>query len=223
MAAQSQSVLTEIFNKLRAYFGPMPDSPGSSPLEKAIGVILEQHGSRSGTEQALKNLKTGDAAEENPIVDWEEEQLAARIQPAGSVRRKVKALRGFLAFLKENFAGHFDQMSKASTDALRQELVAVKGISRETADSILLRALGRPVFPVDLNVYRVLTRHHLAPEESGYDELQEILTVHLPEDPAHFREFQGLFEAVGKEFCRPQPLCEKCPLNGVNWTGITTI
>jgi endonuclease-3 related protein len=37
---------------------------------------------------------------------------------------------------------------------------------------------------------------------------------HLPPDVSLVQEFHALFVRVGKDFCRPQPRCGGCPLEG---------
>ncbi len=99
-------------------------------------------------------------------------------------------------------------------DALRPALLAVKGVGPETADSILLYALNKPTFVVDAYTFRVLHRHGLAPEGLSYEELRALFMDRLPPDVGLFQEFHALFVRVGKEFCRPQPRCSGCPLEG---------
>ncbi|MBI3855650.1 MAG: endonuclease III domain-containing protein, partial [Planctomycetes bacterium] len=93
-----------------------------------------------------------------------------------------------------------------------EELLEVKGVGPETADAILLYALGMPVFVVDAYAHRVLTRHDLAIEEATYDDLKEYFERHLPRDAKLYNEFHALIVSVGKEFCRPKARCERCPL-----------
>ena len=127
-----------------------------------------------------------------------------------------KARQSFLNFLQARFAGSIARMREEPAASLRIGLIAIQGIGKETADGILL-ALEHPIFVVDTHTYRVFTRHYLAPEETGYDELQEIAMDHLPGEAANFQEYHALLVAVGKEFCRSTALCESCPLKGLNW------
>ena len=103
-------------------------------------------------------------------------------------------------------------MSRAPLDALRRELLGVPGIGPESADSILLYALGRPVFVVDAYTRRVLHRHRLLRRDADYEEVRAFFERHLPSDPRLFNEYHALLVAVGKEYCRSRPRCEECPL-----------
>jgi endonuclease-3 related protein len=103
-------------------------------------------------------------------------------------------------------------MSGAPLDALRRELLAIPGIGPETADSILLYALGRPVFVVDAYTRRVLSRHRLLPHDAGYEDVRAFFERHLPSDPRLFNEYHALLVAIGKQYCRSRPHCAECPL-----------
>ena len=100
---------------------------------------------------------------------------------------------------------------------LRQEILSVKGVGPETADSILLYALNKPIFVIDAYTKRVFSRHALCTEDADYRELQELFMDHLPSDVYLFNEYHALIVETGKEFCRKTPRCDECPLNGWNW------
>jgi len=95
---------------------------------------------------------------------------------------------------------------------LRKELLAVNGVGPETADSILLYALQKPVFVVDTYTYRVMSRHGLVGEEVSYDELQELFIQHLPLEVKLFNEYHALLVRVGKLHCQRMARCQGCPL-----------
>ncbi|MFN3505297.1 MAG: endonuclease III domain-containing protein, partial [Caldimicrobium sp.] len=96
---------------------------------------------------------------------------------------------------------------------LREKLLQIKGLGKETVDSILLYALDKPIFVVDAYTYRILNRHRLVYEEITYDELQELFHSNLPKDVNLYKEYHALFVACGKNYCKKsQPLCEPCPL-----------
>jgi endonuclease III related protein len=95
---------------------------------------------------------------------------------------------------------------------LREELLSIKGIGPETADSILLYGLQRPSFVVDTYTARVTIRHRLIEPNVEYDQLKELFESNLPSDLKLFNEFHALLVQVGKNFCKPNPKCEICPL-----------
>jgi endonuclease-3 related protein len=138
--------------------------------------------------------------------------LEELIRPAGYYRVKTRRLRNLLAWLHERYAGSLERMFASRLDTLREELLAVSGIGPETADSILLYAGGMPTFVVDAYTHRVLARHGWIDAEADYYRIQELFAASLPQDAALFNEYHALLVRVGKEHCKPTPVCEGCPL-----------
>jgi len=95
---------------------------------------------------------------------------------------------------------------------LRMELLRVRGIGPETADSILLYAGDRPTFVVDAYTRRLFQRLGLLPEAAGYDETRALFMNHLPQDVPLFNEYHAQIVEQCKRFCRARPLCDGCPL-----------
>ena len=86
--------------------------------------------------------------------------------------------------------------------ASRKQLLAVKGIGRETADSILLYAFGKPIFVIDAYTRRVADRHLSLDGNAPYDILQKIFMDALPCDVMIYNEYHALIVALCKESCR---------------------
>ncbi|MBI3988060.1 MAG: endonuclease III domain-containing protein, partial [candidate division NC10 bacterium] len=166
----------------------------------------------TNVEKALKNLKAKRRLTVKGLTSLPLEELAALVKPSGYYTIKAKRLKAFLAFLQVRYIGSLDRMFREEPSKLREELLAIPGIGQETADSILLYAGGFPIFVVDAYTKRVLERHGLIDKAATYQEIQELFLKHLPQDAPLFNEYHALFVAVGKHFCRKEPLCEKCPL-----------
>jgi endonuclease-3 related protein len=104
-------------------------------------------------------------------------------------------------------------MSKVDTLKLRRQLLSVNGIGPETADSILLYALNKPMFVIDAYTKRILYRHRLISKKASYDDAQNLFLKNLKNDIRLFNEYHALFVKLGKEFClKREPHCEDCPL-----------
>lgn len=209
--------MTEIFERLFARYGPQRWWPGETAFEVMVGAILTQNTNWKNVEKAIQNLKGEGVLNLEGLRGLSDTRLSELIRPAGYFNVKTKRLKALFDFLHEIYDGSIEKMRHRSTAALREELLGVKGIGKETADSILLYALNHPIFVVDAYTYRVFTRHYLIGEDASYDDLQELATSHLPAEVAHYNEFHALMVRVGKEFCGPTPKCERCPLNGLNW------
>ena len=142
------------------------------------------------------------------------EELAELIIPTRYYNQKAARLKGFMKMVEEEFSGDLDNLFALETGELRRLLLGLKGIGKETADSILLYAAGRPVFVVDAYTRRIFSRLGYVEEKVSYDEMQTLFTRHLPADTELFNEYHALIVALGKDICRARnPLCSDCPLN----------
>jgi len=204
--------LLDIYERLFRAFGPQHWWPGETPFEVAVGAILTQNTNWSNVERAIKNLKRHRALSAKKIYSMPIERLREIIRPAGYFNVKARRLKSFVGFLMENYAGSLKNMSGIDTERLREELLGVHGIGQETADSILLYALGRAVFVIDAYTKRVLSRHGVLAYEEPYYRFQRLFHDSLPNDVKLFNEYHALFVRVGKDFCKKKPLCNGCPL-----------
>ena len=205
--------LGSIYQKLYACFGRQHWWPAKSPFEVMVGAILTQNTNWVNVEKAIRNLKERRVLFPKGLYGLTEKQLAGLIRPAGYYNVKAKRLREFLTFLFREYQGSVARMFSCDTRRLRQQLLRVNGIGPETADSILLYALKKPVFVVDAYTRRIFSRHKLVSEGVGYDEVQGLFMRHLKKDTQLFNEYHALIVRLGKEFClKNKPRCEICPL-----------
>ncbi len=217
MSSFYQGVLKEIYERLYAHFGPQNWWPAETPFEVCVGAILTQNTNWRNVERAIENLKARGLLSPEALNELTEGELAAFIRPAGYFRVKARRLKAFVRWLVENYGGRLEKLSEKETEELRRELLSIPGIGPETADSILLYALERPVFVVDAYTRRILLRHGLVTEEADYHEIQELFMENLPPEVPLFNEYHALLVACGKHLCRPKkPLCPDCPLRDLD-------
>ena len=207
-----KKILTGIYNTLFRAFGPQHWWPGDTPFEIAVGAILTQNTNWGNVEKAINNLKKQKVLDAKKLHEMPHKDLALLIKPAGYFNVKAKRLKHFLAFLANHYKSSMKQMKSEDTHKLRHQLLEVNGIGPETADSILLYALDKPVFVVDAYTKRVLSRHKIISEQAAYHEIQNLFHKNLPQDIKLFNEYHALFVMAGKDYCKPKPKCEKCPL-----------
>jgi endonuclease-3 related protein len=212
--ARMGKLLKELYDKLWQAFGPQGWWPGETPFEVAVGAILTQNTNWGNVARAIAALKDRDLLEPQALHDLPEAELARLIRPAGYYNLKARRVKNFLALLQGGYQGSMEVMAGEELEDLRRRLLEVKGIGPETADSILLYALNKPTFVVDAYTFRVLSRHQLLPEACAYEELRRVFMDHLAADLGLYQEYHALLVRVGKEFCRPQPRCECCLLEG---------
>jgi len=204
--------LTEIYELAFERFGPQHWWPGETQFEIITGAILTQNTSWANVEKAIANLKSADRLTPEKLHHLDLSQLAALIRPAGYYNIKAKRLKNFVDWLFDNYDGKLTNLESVDTDRLRAELLAIKGIGPETADSILLYAFDRAVFVVDAYTARIACRHGLIEPDADYEQLRDLFQSNLPQDTGLFNEYHALLVRLGKEFCRPKANCPPCPL-----------
>ena len=210
--------LLTIYDLLLGCFGPRHWWPADSPFEVVIGAILTQNTAWHNVEKALIHLKNARLLSGPALREVTVERLAQFIRPAGYYRQKARYIKDFLDFLFQEYGGSLANMESVETGKLRTQLLAVRGIGSETADSMLLYALNRPVFVIDAYTRRILDRLGLLETPSDkmtYDQLQDFFEAHLPRSAALFNEYHALLVNLGKEFCQKRSDCEGCPLRQI--------
>ena len=211
----NQSLLN-IYETLYSSFGPQHWWPAETPFEVMVGAILTQNTNWSNVERAIKNLKNSGMLDPFKIKSSHSKKLAKLIKPAGYFNVKAGRLKSFVDYFIERYSADVQLMKAVPTEILRNELLEIKGIGPETADSILLYALEKPVFVVDAYTKRVLHRHgFIETERADYHDVQKLFHSELNRDVQMYNEYHALFVRVGKHYCRPKPLCEGCPLSAL--------
>lgn len=207
-----QRLLMNIYRKLYGAYGPRHWWPGDTPFEVMVGAILTQNTSWRNVEKAIQKLKGKGVLNPRGIHHLKKSQLASLIKSSGYYRIKTDRLKCFIDFLFEEYGANIEKMGRERVGALREKLLRVKGIGPETADSILLYGLRKPIFIVDAYTKRILSRHGLISERASYEEVQKFFMDHLPIDEKLFNEYHALLVHLGKTVCKKMPRCEICPI-----------
>ncbi len=183
--------------------------PGTS-FEIALSAILVQNTNWKGAWQALSNLREKDLTKYPArLLTIEPKQLEQLIRPAGFYTRKMHAIRSLT-----------NLWIKKDGRPSREELLSIKGIGEETADSIILYACNRPTIPIDNYTRRIWMRIPLHPgNPNSSDELRTVLTRTAKNDVATLKKIHGAFVEFGKEFCLKKPRCQSCFLQARCKTG----
>jgi len=206
--------LMDMYKRMISFFGPQRWWPAEDPFEVMVGAVLTQNTNWKNVEKAIKNLKERGILNIKSLYYVPEKEISYIIRPAGYYNIKAKRLKNLVSHIYERYEGDINKFFSLDLSSLRSELLSIKGIGPETADSIILYAAQKPIFVVDAYTFRILKRHGIIYDEISYDELQEIFMKNLPTDVKLFNEFHALIVETGKRFCKKKPTCEKCPLNG---------
>lgn len=205
--------IREIYEALLVRFGPQNWWPAESPTEMMIGAILTQNTAWKNVERAIGNLRRQGLLDIRRLHETPIEALAELIRPAGYYNIKARRLMNLVDFLCRQYDCDLDAFFALPVHRLREELLSVSGVGKETADSIVLYAAHKPTFVVDAYTARILRRHFLIDETADYDQIKDLFESALPAEAPLFNEYHALIVMCGKEYCRPRALCERCPLN----------
>lgn len=214
LADMAKKEFLEIYRVLLDHYGEQRWWPAESAIEMIVGAVLTQNTNWKNVEKAIAVLRERNLLSFEALAKITQEELADFIRPAGYYNLKTTRLKNLLQMIADEYGGSMQQFINDDLYNSRENLLKVKGVGEETADSILLYACGHPTFVVDTYTHRVFSRHNLLAEECTYGDIQESFMDNLPSDPDLYNEYHALIVRVAKEYCRKsKPLCEQCPLN----------
>jgi len=201
--------LLRVYENFLKEFGPQ----GWWPIERkfepkeweiCLGAILTQNTNWKNVEKALDNLENAGLRTPEDIVRTPIRKLERIIRPSGFYKQKAKRLKALAEFVVK--FGGFEEFKRG---VKREELLKVKGIGFETADSILLYACERLHFVVDAYTKR-LVRHMGLDRKFGlkmdYESLRKFFEKNLPKDVSLYKEFHALIVEWGKREAKGKAL-----------------
>ncbi|MCY4654602.1 MAG: endonuclease [Dehalococcoidia bacterium] len=219
-SALDQKILS-IHDLMLASYGRQHWWPADTPFEMMVGAVLTQATSWTNVELAIGRLKEADALSPAAIRGMEPDKLASLIYSSGFYNAKAQRLKALVEYLGDTYEDDIAAMRLEDGATLRRELLSVRGIGEETADAILLYALGKPTFVIDAYTRRLFKRLGIVPKSEGYSACQRIFSDNLPCDAELFGEYHALIVEHCKVACRTKPVCEGCCLLSVCPTGWT--
>ena len=201
--------IRKLFDVLFDYYGPQDWWPCQTGARWEIiaGAILTQNTAWTNVEKAIENLLADNIMSPQKVLETTDAELQELIRPAGFFKQKCDYLKAMAQFI----IGHEVEFEKSDDVwALRKRLLAVKGVGRETADSILLYAFNKPIFVIDAYTRRIAERHLDLDGSVHYDVLQKTFMDALPCDVDLFNEYHALIVALCKESCHKSGCGELC-------------
>lgn len=219
----SKDKIKQLHELLKSIHGSLGKWWPGTREEIFLTALLTQNTNWKNVEKALTNIKNEkDEKDEKDEEAGEKllefldslplEKLQELIRPSGFYKIKAQRLKNLLNWIKKY---HFDiekSLNSKDTLELRRELLNIKGIGKETADSILLYALERPIFVVDTYTKNLLKRMYgLSFKE--YDEYREFFQQFDENSVPFYQELHGLIVEHGKKYCGSSPRCEECPIS----------
>ena len=200
-----------IHGRLLERYGDPHWWPGETPYEVIVGAILTQNTAWGNVEKAIKNF-AGRLSPEY-VAGLELTALAEIIRPAGFFNQKARYLQTVTSWFGQ-YGYCVESVQALPMEQIRKELLSLKGVGKETADSILLYAFGFPTFVVDAYTVRLVERLPL-PVDKDYDSVKAFFEKHLVCDAGLYNIYHALIVINGNTHCRKKPYCSNCPLEDI--------
>ncbi|HEX5363014.1 MAG TPA: endonuclease III [Gallionella sp.] len=190
----------EIFLRLQAANPhPVTELEYHTPFELLIAVMLSAQATDISVNAATRQLYPV-ANTPQAILDLGEAGLRGYIQRIGLYQTKAKHVIQTCRLLLECHAGEVPQA--------REELEALPGVGRKTANVILNTAFGQPTIAVDTHIFRLANRIGLAPGKTVLAVEQKLLKV-IPDEFKHDAHHWLILH--GRYICQARkPKCGQC-------------
>lgn len=178
---------------------PTTELEYSTPFELLIAVLLSAQATdvsvNKGTRKLFKVANTPQT-----LLKLGEEGVRPYIQHIGLFNSKGKHIQETCRLLLEKHDGQVPQT--------REELEALPGVGRKTANVILNTAFGQPTIAVDTHIFRVANRTGLAPGKDVL-EVEKQLLKRVPKD--YLLDAHHWLILHGRYTCKARnPNCAQC-------------
>jgi len=190
----------EIFLRLQAANPhPTTELDYATPFELLVAVMLSAQATDISVNAATRHLFPV-ANTPQAILGLGEEKLREYIQRIGLYKTKAKHVMQTCRLLLERHGGAVPQT--------REELEALPGVGRKTANVILNTAFGQPTIAVDTHIFRVSNRIGLAPGKDVV-EVERKLIKFVPDEFKHDAHHWLILH--GRYVCQARkPKCGAC-------------
>ncbi len=195
----------EVFRRFRtANPEPKTELRYTSPFTLLVAVVLSAQATDAGVNKATPAL-FAEADTPQKMVKLGEDRVRDRIKTIGLFRTKAKNV---IALSEKLVAEHGGEVPRT-----REELEALPGVGRKTANVVLNVAFGEPAIAVDTHIFRVANRTGLAP---GADPLAvekgllKIVPAQYLGHAHHWLILHGRYVCVARK-----PRCPECLISDI--------
>lgn len=212
-----------LFNKLSNHYGKQNWWPATTKFEMAIGAILTQSTNWNNANKALANLADNDLLSPTHLHQISRDRLSQIIRPSGYYTIKASRIKALASHVYSSYQDDFESYLRQPKEALREDLLSIKGIGKETADAIILYGAEEAMFIVDEYTKRLFSRLGHGPLNKVYDEWQDFFHSTVPKITSVYSEYHAIIVAHCKALCKKTPACHTCFLINECKTGKETL
>jgi len=212
-----RGAIREVADRLRAFYGPSITFPSDveDPFRVLVRTILSQNTSYKNELRAFKTLDERIGVSPEVLARASSEAIAEAIRVAGQHKQRSERIKKVAGLVLERFKGDLRSLiSSRPVEEAREELMALPGVGRKTADIVLLFCARRPVFPVDRHIMRIFDRLGFLGPRPDYETIRAAVEEALGDDPEELLFAHLALIRLGREVCRAKrPSCASCPLS----------
>lgn len=174
---------------------------GATPYEVLVSTLLSLRTKDEVTGEAARRLLDVARTPET-MLTLTSKEIEGLIYPVGFYPTKAKRLLAISRILLDRYGGKVP-------DTL-EELTALPGVGRKTANLVLVEGFKIPAICVDTHVHRISNRIGYV-QTKNPDKTELALRKKLPK--RHWVRYNELLVAFGQVLCRPiSPFCSRCPV-----------
>lgn len=194
--------IAELFRRLRELDPePTTELDYGTPFELLVSVILSAQATDAGVNKATRKLFPV-ANTPKKILKLDEVGLKKYIATIGLYNAKAKNIIAMCKLLIERHGGEVPRT--------REELEALPGVGRKTANVVLNTVFGEPTIAVDTHIFRVCNRTGLAPGRNVRaveDKLVKVVPDEFKLGAHHWLILHGRYVCTARK-----PKCPQCPI-----------
>jgi endonuclease-3 len=212
-----QWTTAEIAEAFRRFHAANPEPQGElkhiNPFTLLVAVVLSAQATDAGVNKATPALfALADTPEK--MVKLGEPRVRELIKTIGLYRTKAKNVVELSRRLVAEHGGNVPRT--------REELEALPGVGRKTANVVLNIAFGEPTIAVDTHIFRVGNRTGLATGKTPFEveqKLEAVVPAEYKRHAHHWLILHGRYTCLARK-----PLCEKCIIADLcKWPGKTAL
>jgi endonuclease-3 len=179
-------------------------------FQALIAVILSQNTSSANSIRAYNRLKEKYEVKPEVLAQLDPEEIKPFVRIAGMHERRSHRIIDVSNEILQRYNGNLERVLRLPLEEARKELMSIKGVGPKTADVVLASKAGKPVLPIDTNIFRILNRTGLV-KGRKYEEARIVLESGVPPEKRWAVHLSLI--RLGREICKPKgPLHSLCPI-----------
>ncbi|HEX6646087.1 MAG TPA: endonuclease III [Nitrososphaeraceae archaeon] len=176
----------------------------NDPFKILIGTILSARSRDENTSKIVRKLfqKYKNVLE---LANADLNDIKSIIYSIGFYNTKSERIKQVSQIIVEKFHGI------VPTEI--EDLLALPGVGRKTANCVLVYAFNKPAIPVDIHVHRISNRIGIVKTQNVKKTEEELIKI---VDKEYWLILNNIFVTYGQNICLPiRPKCQICGLKGI--------